>query len=600
MQSFQYTLYATPLALTALIAVMLALYIWDRRHVTGAKPAVALMFALFVWSGGYMLEFMGVDVETKLFWAKSQYFGIAILPLASFLFALAFSGRSLWLTTTKFIALATIPAITLVLALSNESHHLIWSDWDIKTLIGNTSILHFEHGPFFWVNTIFAYGLLIAGTVMISQALRRRPEVYRGQILSILVGFVFPWVTNLVSNVFYEIDLTPFAFIVTSLAFAWSIFRHHLFENPPNAFETVIESMSDPVFILDMRNCIVNANPAAQQMLGLPASDIIDHHTREVFASQTDILDVYEHAVNIREEITIGTDSRMRHYELAISPLTDRLDKILGRAVILHDISDRKKVEQAMATARDQALESSRVKSEFLARVSHELRTPLGVIRGYADLLSEPEYGTLSELQTKAVSEIIDSTERISDMVGELLDEARLAAGAVKLEIEPFNPAEILEDVQEKMSVLADQKKLELTAELDSKLPEQIVGDPTRIHQMVTNLTSNSIKFTKTGKVGIRFYLHNPDQWAMEVSDTGPGIPEDAHESIFEPFRQADSSIPRIFGGTGLGLSIVKHLTLLMDGQITVESEVGSGSTFTVFLPLNNEVPNGSTPGFDS
>jgi signal transduction histidine kinase len=235
-------------------------------------------------------------------------------------------------------------------------------------------------------------------------------------------------------------------------------------------------------------------------------------------------------------------------------------------------------------------LESSRVKSEFLARVSHELRTPLGVIRGYADLLSEPAYGELSELQSKAVSEIIDSTERISGMVGELLDEARLAAGAVQLEIEPFNPAEILEDIKQKMSVLADQKKLELTAELDPELPTQIVGDPARIHQMVTNLTSNSIKFTRKGEVGIRFYLHNSGQWAFEVNDTGPGIPEEAHESIFEPFRQADSSIPRIFGGTGLGLSIVKHLTTLMGGEISVKSEVGSGSAFTVILPLDTEV----------
>jgi len=590
LQSFQYTPYAIPLALTALIAAVLAIYIWDRRHVTGAKPAVAMMVALFVWSAGYMLEFMGGDLETKLFWAKIQYFGIATLPLASFLFALIFSGRVVWLTTSKLVALATLPVITLVLALSNESHHLIWSDWNIKPLMGNTSVLHFEYGAFFWINTIFAYGLLLAGTALIVQALFRRPEVYSGQISSILVGIAFPWVTNVVSNLLYDIDLTPFAFIVTSLAFAWSIFRHHLFESPPNAFETVIESMSDAVFILDMRNRVVNANPAAQQMLGLTASEIIDHHTGEVFARQTDILDVYEHAVNIREEITIGPESNRRYYELSISPLTDRLDKILGRAVILHEISDRKQIENAMAMARDQAVESSRVKSEFLARVSHELRTPLGVIRGYADLMSEPAYGQLSELQAKAVSEIIDSTDRITDMVGELLDEARLAAGAVQLEIKSFNPAEVLEDVKEKMSVLAGQKNLKLTVELDSELPDQIVGDPTRIHQMVTNLTSNSIKFTKKGKIGIRFYLHDTDQWAMEVTDTGPGIPKDAHESIFDPFIQADSSIPRIFGGTGLGLSIVKHLTNLMDGQITVESEVGSGSTFTVFLPLNNEV----------
>jgi PAS domain S-box-containing protein len=589
LQSFHYTPYASLLALAALISAILAIYIWDHREVPGAKPAVALMVAIFLWSTGYMLEFMGVELETKLFWAKIQYFGIVSLPIALFLFALAFSGRHEWLTTQKFSALTIIPAITLILALSNESHRLVWSDWSLETVGGNTAMLGLEHGPAFWLNTIYAYGLLAASTVLIVQALNRRPREYRGQIISILLGIAISWLTNAVSNLVYRIDLTPFAFLITVLAIAWSIYKYHLFERAPNAYETVIASMSDPVFILDMRNRIINVNPAGQLMLALSGAEILGHHTSEVFKNQTDIFDVYQHAINIREEITIGEDDKKRQYELAISPLTDRFDKILGRAVILHDISDRKQAENAMAIARDRALESSRVKSEFLARVSHELRTPLGVIRGYADLMFEPVYGTLSELQTKAVNEIIDSTERITGMVGELLDEARLAAGAVQLEIKPFNPAEILEDVKEKLSVLADQKKLALTAKIDPGLPAQLVGDPTRINQMVTNLTSNSIKFTRAGEVSIRFYLHDTDQWALEITDTGPGIPKEAHESIFEPFRQADSTIPRIFGGTGLGLSIVKHLTNLMGGKITVQSEVGNGSTFTVILPLHPE-----------
>lgn len=587
MQSFHYTPYASLVALAALVSALLAVYIWNRRAVPGAKPAVALMIAIFVWSMGYLLQFMGVELETKLFWAKIQYFGVVSLPVAVFLFALAFSGRDEWLTTRKFSALIIIPVITLILALSNELHRLVWVDWSLEPVGATISMLHLEHGPVFWLHTAYAYGLLVASTILIVRAMNRRPLEYRSQIWSVLLGIAIPWITNAVSNLVYRIDLTPFAFIISGLAIAWSIYKYHLFERAPNAFETVIASMSDAVFILDMHNKVVNVNPAGQQMLSLTSSEILGHPTSEVFKNQTDILDVYEYAVNIREEIAIGEDSHNRHFEISISPLTDRFDKILGRAIILHDISDRKQAETAMAIARDRALESSRVKSEFLARVSHELRTPLGVIRGYADLLSEPVYGTLSELQNKAVNEIIDSTQRISDMVGELLDEARLAAGAVQLETKPFNPSEILDDVREKLSVLADQKNLALNAEIDPGLPTELVGDPVRINQMVTNLTSNSIKFTREGEVSIRFYRHDPDKWALEVSDTGPGIPKEAHESIFEPFRQADSSIPRIFGGTGLGLSIVKHLTNLMGGMITVQSEVGKGSKFTVILPIH-------------
>lgn len=545
------------------------------------------MLALFVWSAGYMLELMGVELATKLFWAKTQYFGIVTLPVALILFSLEFSGHKFWLTPSKFVALLVVPVITLILALSNELHHLIWTDWYVETIGDNTTILRLNHGLAFWIHLAYAFTLLTASTTLLIRALLRRPKIYREQMGTILVGIAAPWIGNVIFNFTpIRIDLTPFAFTITGLAIAWSIYKYHLFEIAPNAFETVIKSMSDPVFILDMRDSIVDTNPAGQKFLDLSASEIIGRHTREVFKKKTDIFKHYHNALNIREEITIGKDSKERHYELSISPLTDRFDKILGRAVILHDISDRKKAENAMAMARDQALEASRAKSDFLARVSHELRTPLGVIRGYADLLSEPAYGSLSELQAKAVSEIIDSTERVSDMVGELLDEARLAAGAVQLEIRPFTPARILEDVKEKLSVLAGQKGLALTTELDPDLPTQLTGDPMRINQMVTNLASNSIKFTRNGEVSIRFYRRSKRQWAMEVTDTGPGIPKEAHEAIFEPFRQADDTIPRKYGGTGLGLSIVKHLTNLMGGRIVVKSKVDNGSTFTVILPL--------------
>jgi signal transduction histidine kinase len=184
-------------------------------------------------------------------------------------------------------------------------------------------------------------------------------------------------------------------------------------------------------------------------------------------------------------------------------------------------------------------------------------------------------------------------------MVSELLDEARLAAGAVQLDAKPFTPALILKDVQEKLSVLAKKKGLVLTSDLDTDLPEQLQGDPVRINQMITNLTSNSIKFTKEGEVSVRFYLYSKNQWAMEVSDTGPGIPKEVQKDIFEPFRQADGSISSKYGGTGLGLSIVKHLTSLMEGRILVKSKVGEGSTFTIILPIVEQDHNVLTVDLD-
>jgi PAS domain S-box-containing protein len=591
LQTFQYTPYAYPLAIAALLAALLAFYMWERRSTSGAKPAAVLLLALFVWSTGYSLEFMGADLPTKIFWAKIQYFGIVTLPVGLLLFALMFSGKSTWITTPRLAVLMVIPVATLVLALSNELHQLIWSDWSLGT-IGDTSVLQLEHGIGFWIYITYTYILLAISTILIFRALARSSGIYRGQMASLLVGIAAPWLGNIISlsGIFpLPIDLTPFAFMITGLAIAWSVYKHQLLNIAPVGLETVIASMNDAVFILDTRNNIVDANPASRKTLSLSSEEIVGRNVREVFKNQSDLIDLYENAINIREEIAVGTDSQKEFYEISISPLTDHQDKILGRAVILHDISDRKKAENAMMMARDQALEASRVKSQFLARIGHELRTPLGVIRGYADLLKEPAYGALSEQQVKAVNEIIDSTQRVSDMVSELLDEARLAAGAVELEIKPFTPELLLKDVQEKLSVLAQKKGLSLKSTLDPELSDKLYGDPVRINQMITNLTSNSIKFTKEGEVNIRFYLRSKNKWAMEVSDTGPGIPKEAQKDIFEPFRQADGSISRKYGGTGLGLSIVKHLTNMMDGKIEVKSKVGEGSTFTIILPIESK-----------
>lgn len=595
MQSFQYTPYAYPLAITALLSALLAFYLWDHRKSSGAKPAAVLLLALFIWSAGYCLEFMGVELQTKLFWAKIQYFGITVLPVALLAFALEFSGRKTWLTTSRLIAFLIVPVITLLLALSNDSHRLVWSDWDLEP-IGNAIILHLEHNAVFWVNVFYTYILLAISTVLIVQALLRHPEMYRGQVGSILVGIAAPWLGYAISNLgFFSLPINPapFAFTITGLVIAWSVYKIQLQNIAPIAFETVIDSMNDAVFILDMGNSILNVNPAGQRMLGRSASQVIGCNARDVFKDQSDLMDLYQHAMNIREEIAMGVDSQKQYFELSISPLTDPQDNILGRAIVLHDISDRKQAENAMLTARDQALEASRAKSHFLARVGHELRTPLGVIRGYADLLKEPAYGALSDQQARAVKEIIDSTQRVSDMVSELLDEARLAAGAVQLDVKLFKPALILKDVQEKLSVLAQQKGLALTTNIDPELPTQMLGDPTRINQMITNLASNSIKFTKEGEVSILFYQRNKKQWAMEVTDTGPGIPKKSQKDIFEPFRQADGTIARKYGGTGLGLSIVKHLTTMMDGKIKVKSKVGVGSTFTITLPIKTRDGNG-------
>lgn len=245
-----------------------------------------------------------------------------------------------------------------------------------------------------------------------------------------------------------------------------------------------------------------------------------------------------------------------------------------------------------LARANERLLELDRLKSKFVSMVSHELRTPLGAIQGFAEMLRAGIYGSLSDKQDDALQRVEKNTKKLLNIVNDLLDQARIEAGELSLHPEPFPPELLVEDLESTMGLLAEQKGLSLTVDVDENAPRPVYGDKGRLHQILVNLTNNAIKFTDKG--GIHVHIGQADgnhssHWALEVSDTGPGISEKDRELIFTPFRRVDDSMTREHTGVGLGLSIVKQLVELMDGDITVESELGHGSTFTVVLPLQQD-----------
>lgn len=250
------------------------------------------------------------------------------------------------------------------------------------------------------------------------------------------------------------------------------------------------------------------------------------------------------------------------------------------------EIEDRNRIEEALVQTRDQAVEASRLKTELLARVSHELRTPLTVISGYAEILDRGMYGPLSPEQHDSLKHIIDSTCYLTTQVSELLDQAKFEAGRIEMDMTAFALTDMMDRIQFQMQALAQSKKLGLTIEVAEDMPKVLVGDPVRLQQVIINLVGNALKFTSEGAVGLSIAREGQYTWTIKVTDTGPGIPAEAHGYIFEPFRQLDGSLTRKHGGAGLGLSIVKQIVLLMRGEVLLESQVGQGSIFTVRLPL--------------
>jgi PAS domain S-box-containing protein len=476
--------------------------------------------------------------------------------------------------------------------------------------------------------------------------------------------------------------------------------------------------MGDGVIVLDAQNRIVDFNPAAQQIIGQPSAAIMGRLAGQVLTARADLVERYRDVLEASSEIVLGEGETRRYFDLRISPLYDRHNRLSGRLIVLRDVTERRQAEEALrqseqhfrqvvasisdhiymtevtsdgrhinlylsphveiltgyalekfvndwsfwpmvvihpddqaaaaaqaarlaqgedsqleyrlirangeiiwvrdsgraekdairqsilvygvvsditgrkqaeaelAQARDQALEASRLKTELLAKVSHELRTPLGAILGFAELLELGVYDSLSEKQKPVVSEIIDSTHDLTCLVNDLLDQAKLDAGKLELNPISFAPADLLNDTLAKMEALAHSKGLSLTAHSATDIPPVLRGDLVRLQQILVDLISNAIKFTQMGTVQVRLCRPDVSHWAMQVADTGIGIPYEAQARIFEPFGQVDGSATREHAGTGLGLSLVKQLANLMGGEVTLESEIGRGSIFTVLLPL--------------
>ncbi|HOU14563.1 MAG TPA: HAMP domain-containing sensor histidine kinase [Anaerolineae bacterium] len=241
---------------------------------------------------------------------------------------------------------------------------------------------------------------------------------------------------------------------------------------------------------------------------------------------------------------------------------------------------------QELIMANERLEELDKLKSRFLSIVSHELRTPLSAIQGFAEMLQNEVYGALSPKQHNALNRIIANDERLLNLVNDLLDQARIEAGQLSLVNAPFPLQGLISDMESTMRVLVEAKKLYLRIHVADAVPTTLYGDQKRLQQILVNLVNNALKFTQQGGVDIHFYRPDEAHWAIDVVDTGPGIPKEAQGFIFDPFRQIDSSSTREHKGFGLGLAIVKQLTTLMGGTVTVISEVGQGSTFTVILPL--------------
>lgn len=369
----------------------------------------------------------------------------------------------------------------------------------------------------------------------------------------------------------------------------------NLLQDSEARFRQIVENASDMIYRFDAEGRLTYANPSALHTMGFEKeTDALGKYFLDLTTPEArhKLKRTYLHQFISKTSNTynefpgLAADGREVWFGQNVQLIFEG-DQVVGFQALSRDITAIKQAYEALRIARDQAMEASRAKSQLLSKVSHELRTPLGGILGYAELLHDNTFGELNAGQKKAAHEIVESANYLTNMVNELLDEAQVRANTTVLQEAVFSPAALLRQSTAGTEVLAKNKGLQLITSIASDFPSELRGDERRLRQIIINLVGNAIKFTREGSVSVSFLHPTVEHWAIQVKDTGVGIPKDAQSYIFEPFRQVDSAVTHDNRGIGLGLSITKQLVELMGGRITLESEIGKGSIFTVLLPIN-------------
>lgn len=588
---YTFTPYVIPILFSAVLSAGIAIYAFRKRQQLGALTFSLMMTAVTIWSLSYALVILGTDLPTKVFWNKGKYLGISFLPPLWLMFALQYTERGRLLTRRNITLLLIPGTLALLIVLTNDWHHLWWTEiWLDDT--GPFPALGSHHGPAYWAHATVGYTYLLTGLALYLMAFWHASHPYRWQSGLFVVFAFIPLAANVLTITHLSPlpgNLDPFAFTLSGLLMAYSVFRHQLLDITPVARRVVVDNMPDGVVVVDTAGRIADLNPAAWAMGDARPSDAIGSRLSRVFR-QPGLAEGLEAALRegaqrpIEKEVRFTSRRGEQVVYVFVSPLTGWRNNVLGHLILLRDITQQVRDEEQLARLYREAQEANRLKREFLANMSHELRTPMNSIVGYTQLMLDGVFGELTLEQEVRLRTIARNARHLLDLINSILALSKIEMGEMELSPTVLNLKEVILDVFQDVEPWAQKKGLALGLGLENELP-LAWADKERTRQVLVNLLSNAVKFTERGGITVTAGAVPGGMVQFSVSDTGIGIGAKDQPIIFEEFRQVDGSSTREYGGTGVGLTLAKRLVEMMGGRIIVRSELGVGSTFTVTLP---------------
>lgn len=618
--------YAIPLLLGATIASAFCILALQRYREPGAPAFVVAMASVALWAFAYALELISPTISEKMIWHRIIYMTSSAIPAFWLLFILQHEQEPPEKIRLWTVLLMIEPILFSTVTWTNDWwHQWLWHDIGPKT---DEPILfmEIERGLGFLIHVAFTYLLVWISVIFFLRIVQRESSTLTYfQIIVLVLGILSPVIANTLHIVGFnpwQVNLTPFTLITMGASVGWLAFRFEIWDIVPAAHDAVFASMADGVIVFNLNDVIIDINPAAFHLLNIPKRRVIGHRIDELIEQYDYIsplrraLDVFRTDETKTVELTVIVEkgaydateqvgaSANRYLDVVVSPLQDQRSRINGRILTLHDVTVRRTIQLELQKERSQLAQrveertadlsranaeladAARLKDEFLATMSHELRTPLNTVLGLSEAIQDEIYGTVSPAQQRALQHVLDGGRHLLALINDILDVSKIEAGKLTLEPGPVAIDSLCQASVNFIRQTAVKKDLQIVVEIDPSV-KIIFGDERRLKQILVNLLNNAVKFTPIcGEIGLQV-VGQPtnDLVSFTVWDRGIGIAKEDMPKLFKPFIQLDSRLTREHEGTGLGLTLVHRMVDLHGGSISVESQPGMGSQFTVNLP---------------
>lgn len=576
--------------LSGIFALILVGLLWKQRHSKGAVYLMLFEIAASIWAIGDGFEAAAIPLTLKLAWAQFAYLGISTSAVMFLMFSLTYTNR-LWFVNLKtFLLLMVIPFLTILMAVTNPFHKLLWSDVVIPE---GTNLSIYYYGPYFWINIFYEYSALLAGIIILLIGVFKVYSLHRVQILVLVIGTILPFAASIlyVFKLFpvKGIDPTPISFILSGILVTIGLFWFRMFNILPIARKQAFENLRDGMLVIDSADRIVDVNPAFCAIAGIPSKNIIGSQVESVFSEMKIDLNAFSPENDFKTDIQIFNDSELKDFEVKCHIVYDRDQKLIGRIFIVSDNTLKKMISDAIADSnrlrKIEIVEKEKLILDldaYARSVAHDLKNPISSVISLCELVKL----SLSEKKLDEAAEMIDLVRDQNEMMMRIIDGLLILSRIRKedVRIVPVDMIKILENVRARLhDEIVIRKAI---FEIQDQLPV-VLGYELWLEEVLVNLISNALKYGGDPPViKLGFEIASSSEYRFWIQDNGNGLPEKSLGKIFEDFERLGL---KDRGGHGLGLPIVRRIIEKLGGEVKVTSSYkpGEGCIFSFTLKMD-------------